>query len=97
MPQQKRQPLPADSGRSLPRPRNLRQGPIVRRHQPGANLPPLQRAGERRAAGGVPAGQRLQGDHSQAARLGLPPGLRRLRRPTTRTIDGRGAADLGNL
>ena len=38
----------------FPRPRDLRQGPSVRRHQPVVNLPPLQSGGKRRAAGGVP-------------------------------------------
>ena len=86
--------FPADPRRGLPRPRNLRQGPGVRRHQPIVNLPPLQSGRKRRAIGGVPPSQRLQGHHPPPSRLGLPPRLRRLRRPATRPVDGRGTADL---
>ena len=54
----------------------------------------IQSDGERRVAGGVPASQYLQSHYPQAARLRFPPRLQRLRRPATRTADGRGTAHL---
>ena len=45
MPQQERQPLPADAGHSLPRPCDLRESAGVGRHNQGAYIQAVQRLG----------------------------------------------------